>query len=200
MKKVCVITILLLCLTTIDLFSIETEFVGKLGTSYAKKPNKWGLDISINYLFNIDPFFAAGFDYTLVWIPWERTLDEAEFGLLATGDEIAKTQAIIMPLLFDAQLRLPNLVKHIYVEPSLTVGLGYIFMILDNSIPGEDKKTWLYHGFGWQIILSAAYRPGEESRIHFIIDFGYRGTSPERKNIKYDMSGFLIRAGVRIKI
>ena len=161
MKKILIITTLLLLLTTNDLFSIETEFAGKIGTSYAKKPNKWGLDISLNYIFNIDPYFVAGFDYNLLWIPWKRTLDEAEFGLIAAGDVVAKTQAIIMPLLFNVQLRLPNLVKYIYVEPTFTVGLGYTLMVLDNSIPDEDDKTWFYHGFAWQILLGA--------RLHTLI-------------------------------
>ena len=36
------------------------EFIGKVGTGYANRPEKFGLDISLNYLYEIDEYFAFG--------------------------------------------------------------------------------------------------------------------------------------------
>jgi len=173
------------------------DFIGKLGTSYASKPGKFGLDLSFNYFYNIDPFFVAGGEFDFFWINWKRTVGPAEFGDLS-GDEIATTDAFTFPVFFNVQLRLPNVVKWIYVEPYLTVGLGYCMMVLHNSVPGIDSVTRFYGGFAWQVLASAAYKPSERSRVAFLLDMGFRGMNPSRDNVDFSMSGFLTRIGVKI--
>ena len=57
-----------------------------------------------------------------------------------------------------------------------------------------------HHGFAWQFLASVAFKPGEDSRIKFIADFGYRSTAPEKDNVKVDLSGMLMRVGVQFDI
>ena len=209
MKKYYVLIVFLFIIFTApEIYSYENEFIGKIGTSYAKEPAKFGLDISVNYLLVLGPFFAAGLEADFFWLEWERTLGTKEVGQ-TTAEVKAKTNAYTIPVFFNAQLRLPNLAKFIYVEPSLTVGLGYAFLILDDSIPeytevsgptheASDELNF-YGGFAWQVIASIAFKPGEESKINFTFDIGYRGAYPENDGIEFNMSGFLTRVGVKFK-
>ncbi len=184
------------------------EFNGKLGTSYADEPAKFGLDISLNYYYLLDPYFVTGIEGDFFWIKWDRTMGSKEIGQTTAAIK-AKTNVYIMPVFFNAQVRLPKLAEKIYVEPSLTVGLGYSFMLLDNSIPeytdsgvtqeARDEIKF-YSGFAWQVIASISFRPDPDSRVHFTVDAGFRGTKPERENIEFNMSGFLTRVGVKFYI
>jgi hypothetical protein len=123
----------------------------------------------------------------------------------------AVTNAFIVPLFFNAQVKLPNLKEFITVEPSLIVGLGYSFMILDDSIPeyttdtstvshpSEDKSEF-YSGFAWQVLVSFSLQPGEQSNVQFTFDGGYRGMYPGKGGLEFDMSGLIGRVGVKLNL
>ncbi|MCL2154292.1 MAG: hypothetical protein FWH53_01370, partial [Leptospirales bacterium] len=49
----------------------KNEFMLKVGTGYAKDPGKFGLDVSLNYIYNIDPVFVFGFEGDFFWINWK---------------------------------------------------------------------------------------------------------------------------------
>lgn len=174
----------------------DSEFMWKIGTGYASDPGKFGLDLSFNYIYNIDPFFVFGVEADFFWIKWKSTIGKVNPGGSAPGTEKADTNLYTFPLFANAQVRLPMLKKYIYVEPFFTVGLGYSFMILDYS-SREENGADFYSGFAWQILCSAAYKISDASAVDFVFDLGYRGSDPSRGNVEIGMSGPLIRAGVR---
>lgn len=177
----------------------DNEFMWKIGTGYAADPGKFGLDLSFNYIYNIDPFFVFGLEADFFWIKWSNTLGDVNAGGGAMGSEKAETNLYTFPLFANAQVRLPMLRKLIYVEPFFTIGLGYSFMILDYS-SDEGDGTDFYSGFAWQIMTSAAYKISDASAVDFIFDLGYRSIKPDKGNVEIDMSGAFFRAGVRFYI
>ncbi len=177
----------------------DNEFIGKLGTGYASDPGKFGLDLSLNYIYNLDPVFVFGFEADFFWIKWENRLEDVNAGGSAGGALTAKTNLYTFPLFANAQIRLPFLRDKLFVEPSLTVGLGYSFMILDYDSETETG-TDMYSGFAWQIFASASYKIFQNSAVDFVLDLGYRDLSPEKDGITVDMSGVIARLGVRMFI
>lgn len=177
----------------------DSEFIGKIGTGYASDPEKFGLDISLNYIYNLDPVFVFGFEADFFWVKWDNELGDVNAGGSADGSLKAETNLYTFPLLANAQIRLPFLRDKIYVEPSFTVGLGYCFMILDYT-SNEDNGTDLYSGFAWQAYGSVAYKLHPNSAVDFVLDLGYRGLEPDKDNVEIDMSGVIARVGVRMYI
>lgn len=177
----------------------DNEFMWKIGTGYASDPEKFGLDLSFNYIYNIDPYFVFGLEGDFFWIKWSNTLGEVNAGGSASGSETADTNLYTVPLFANAQVRLPMLKKMLYVEPFFTIGLGYSFMILNYSSSAESG-TDFYSGFAWQILASAAYKIADNSAVDFVFDLGYRSIKPDKGNVEIDMSGPVIRAGVRFFI
>jgi len=176
----------------------DNEFIGKLGTSYASKPGKFGMDLSLNYIYNIDPVFVFGLEGDFFWIKWKTKVGEVKKGS-AEGDLTANTDLFTFPCFANAQIRFPFLREKIYVEPAVTVGLGYCFMILDYSYSSKEEID-LYGGFAWQFFGSAYYKIYQNSAVDFVLDLGYRSLSPEKNNVQFDMSGIIARIGVRMYI
>jgi hypothetical protein len=188
-----------------DSSNSKKEFMGKIGTAYSSKPEKFGLDFSMSYFYKIDPYFYIGGELDYFWIKWDRSLGEEDIGLVS-ADKKATTNAYIIPLFFDFQVRLPNLLKKIYIIPAITGGIGWSGMILNNSISEHTVNNELikassssdfYNGFAAQLFFSAYYQP-ENSKIMFLSDIGYRWVFPEKNGIEFDMSGFFIRLGVKV--
>jgi len=177
----------------------DNEFIGKIGTAYAADPDKFGLDLSINYIFNIDPVFVFGLEADFFWINWENKLEDVNAGGAANGSLTAQTDLYTFPFFANATVRLPFLKQKIYVEPSVTIGLGYAFMILDYSSDTESD-TDFYSGFAWQFFGSISYKIFERSAVDFVLDLGYRDTTPEKDKVEIDMSGVIARIGVRMYI
>ena len=142
----------------------DNEFMWKIGTGYASDPEKFGLDLSFNYIYNIDPFFVFGLEADFFWIKWTNTLGDVNAGGSAQGSLKAETNLYTFPLFANAQVRLPMLKKIIFVEPFLTVGLGYSFMVLDYSSSAESDQDF-YSGFAWQVMTSAAYKISDASAV-----------------------------------
>jgi hypothetical protein len=177
----------------------DNEFIGKLGTGYASDPGKFGLDLSLNYIYNLDPVFVFGFEADFFWVKWKNELSDVNAGGAANGSLTAETNLYTFPLFANAQVRFPFLKSKIYVEPSITVGLGYCFMILDYS-SDTDSGTDLYSGFAWQTFASFSYKIFEKSAVDFVLDIGYRDITPSRDRVEIDMSGVFTRLGVRMFI
>lgn len=177
----------------------DSEFIGKVGTGYASDPGKFGLDISLNYIYNLDPLFVFGLEGDLFWVKWNNKLGDVNAGGSASGSETATTNIYSIPFFADAQVRFPFLKEKIFVEPSITAGLGYCFTILNYSSDAESG-TKFYSGFAWQIFGSAAYRLHPSSAVDFVLDLGYRSLQPSRDNVEIDLSGVIARIGVRMYI
>ena len=177
----------------------DNEFIGKLGTGYAADPGRFGLDLSLNYIYNLDPYFVFGFECDFFWVSWENKLGDVNTSGGVNAQLKAETNLYTFPLFANAQLRLPNLRSKIYVEPFITVGLGYSFMILDYTSTEKDG-TDFYSGFAWQVMVTAAYRLAEGSAVDFLLDVGYRGIDSQKGDVEIDMSGPVTRLGVRIYI
>lgn len=177
----------------------DNEFIGKIGTGYAADPDKFGLDVSLNYIYNIDPVFVFGLEGDFFWIKWENKLEDVNAGGSANGSRTAQTDLYTFPFFANATVRLPFLREKIYVEPSFTIGLGYAFMILDYSSDGESD-TDFYSDFAWQAFGSISYKIFDRSAVDFVVDLGYRDTTPEKDKVEIDMSGIIARIGVRMFI
>lgn len=177
----------------------DNEFIGKIGTGYASDPEKFGLDISLNYIYNLDPLFVFGLEADFFWIQWKNKLEDVNAGGSASGSEKAETNLYTFPFFANAQIRLPFLKQKLHFEPAFTVGLGYSFMILDYTSDSKSD-TDLYSGFAWQAYASAYYKLHPSSAVDFILDLGYRGIAPDRDNVEIDMSGLIARVGVRLYI
>jgi hypothetical protein len=187
-------------------FSYQKSLDGKIGTGYASDPDKFGWQLNFAYLADLDPFFALGFEPGFYWARWDRKISSSEVGDVPANVK-ADSNAYIFPAMVDAQIRLPNLKNKLKVEPYITLGLGYSFMILNYTTPqyentsGEtvssDNKTKFFHGFTWQVMLGMAYDPGPSSKIKFIAELGYRGAKLKKGNLEIDMSGAVLNIGIR---
>ncbi|TAL37493.1 MAG: hypothetical protein EPN93_05755 [Spirochaetes bacterium] len=204
--RICAI-IIIICATAAGAFAVPNEIQGRLGTAYATDPDKFGLDVSGQFNWVLDPYFALGFDAGFYWINWSRKIGTKTSGA-ATVDVKADTNAYDIPVMADAQLRLPVLKKYIYVTPYATIGLGYSFMLLtysqpDFTTPAPESKHYnaesinkFFYGFTWQFLAGAGFQP-EGSKIEFIGEVGYRGGALKSGSIEIDMGGYLFRLGVK---
>jgi hypothetical protein len=197
MKKLFIAAVLVIF--TFPAFAVEHEFIGKLGSSYAHELENYGLDISITYMYDLDPYFVAGLEADFFWLPWEKKLGTNP-GPPQT-DIVASTDAYAIPVYLNAQVRLPFLERKIRVEPYVTLGLGYSMMILTYNQPDRDRDvTKFYHGFTWQLIPGVSFSPAMESKIRFTGEIGYRSLEVKNSSEKIDMSGLLGRLGVIFSI
>lgn len=175
----------------------DNEFMGKVGAGYANGPGEFGLDVSLNYIYNLDPVFVFGLEGDFFWVSWSNKLGDIKGKGDVNATLKAETNLYTFPLFANAQIRFPFLRNKIYVEPSITGGLGYAFMILDYS-SNTDDGTDFYSGFAWQVYASLARKLHENSAVDFILDLGYRGMKPDRDNEEINMSGPIARLGVRL--
>jgi len=208
MKKTAICFILLLLMAATPLLAVEKELQGRIGAGYATDPSRFGLDLAFQHTWKLDPYFVMGPEVGFFWIQWDRKIGTEGVGA-ARVDVKADTNSYVLPVFMNAQLRLPVMKKYIYVEPFLTVGLGWGVMILHYSQPSfedtsqtpnkqydDESITKFFHGFSWQLIFGAAFQP-DGSKVGFLGELGYRGMKLEYDNTEVDMSGFMIRLGVR---
>ncbi len=209
MKKIySIVLILVMAFTAAEAFAADTGIDGTLGTAYSTDPAKFGMDLSLQHNWLLDPFFVMGFESGLYWVQWSRKVGEDEITQDVQGDLKADTNAFYIPLMVDAQVRLPNLKKALFVTPYINIGLGYPLMIMHFSQPAyedtggkeypEENKTKFFSGFAWQLVLGAGYKPSDQSKVEFLGEVGYRNAQLKNTdNIEIDMSGFMVRIGVR---
>jgi hypothetical protein len=186
----------------------SNQLSGKLGTGYSSQAEKFGLDLSANYNYVLDQYFLVGIETDLLWINWERTMGAKEIGQTEAKVK-ANTDAFVIPVYLNAQIKFPGLFKTINLTPSFTIGLGWGTMILMDAIPEYEKdvtttveskdEITVYSGFSWQTYFSMDFKP-ESSNIAFILDLGYRSITPSSSGIEFDMSGFVAKAGVKFFI
>lgn len=205
MKKLMFSLLLIVFVFSSSIFAMEKGLDGKIGTSYATDPEKFGFNAAADYYIVPDPYLACGFETGLYWVKWERKVGRQDVGS-ATGTLKADTNTYSIPLMFMAQIRMPHLQEEYNVIPYLNVGLGMTLMILDYSQPsytyeGEDfnseSETDLYKGFTWQTLAGVAYKPGPDSKIHLLFEVGYRSMKVKKDSVELDMSGFIATVGVR---
>ena len=205
-QKLLIITVglLLLCQT---IFAANKEINGTLGTSYADNPSKYGLDISLHYNWLLDPYFLTGLESGFFWVQWDRKIGVKQEGSVYV-DVKADSNAYTIPIMFNAQVRLPNLQSKLYVVPFATVGFGYSFMILHYSRPDftdsrtgktydSDSITKLFKGLSWELLFGVSLKPATDSKVDFYAECGYRKLPLKSGDLELDMSGFLLRFGVR---
>jgi hypothetical protein len=186
-------------------FSAEKSFDGKIGGGYAFDPEHFGLNIEATYLWNLDPYFAAGLQTGLFWVKWEETRGKTNIG--ATPTEVkATTNAYTIPFLAIAQLRLPNVKEKLNILPYISIGLGYSAMYIAYSDPSytdslgnphpSEKEKKLFGGFTWETVVGAAYSPAG-SKIDFLFETGYVGSKLSHGTSSVNMSRYIANIGVR---
>lgn len=207
-KKIFVlVSLIIIVCTSSSIFAASREINGTLGTSYADDPAKYGLDISLRYNWLLDPYFVTGLESGFFWVKWDRKIGVKQEGSVYV-DVKADTNAYLIPVMFNAQVRLPNLKDKLYVTPFATIGLGYSFMVLHYSQPdftdsntGEtynaESITKLFTGLSWELFFGASLKPASDSKVDFYAEAGYRSLPLKSGDLELDMSGLVIRLGVR---
>lgn len=209
MKKLIVfITSLYLLVFCAIANAAENSYDYKLGAAYATDPDKWGWQFTFDYYYEFDPYIVVGLEPSIYWLNWEKKVGEEEQGQGVTADVKADSNAYMIPLMVNGQIRLPNLREKIHFLPHISVGLGYSFMIYNYKLPEyEDadtgttvdskNETKLYRGITWQILAGGTFKPGQESTVGFLLEMGYRGSKLKKGNLEIDMSSFIVNIGVR---
>jgi hypothetical protein len=178
--------------------SFAQNLDGKIGTGYSGGPESFGLDLEVNYHYELDPYFVCGASGGLYWLNWKKELDDEEIenadNLNSKAEETIN--AYMYPFLATAQVRLVNFEERIGVTPYFGGGLGFSFMAYSYNNGEEDVIDW-FSGFTWIINAGASYSPGASSNIEFIGELGYRGAELNEGNRTVNMSGILFHLGVR---
>lgn len=206
MKRICMFVLIMICMSSAVIAMGEQKNIDvKLSGGYATYPERGGFGLLADYLWALDPYFAAGVETGFFWVKWEEKRGKALVGQ-SDADLKAKTNAFSIPALAIGQVRFQNLKEKYNILPYITVGLGYTFMPVTYSDPSytdssgtahDSKKLHqLYHGFTWEVFAGAAYSP-TGSNVHFLAEVGYVGSKPSKGNVDIDMSRFMINAGVR---
>ena len=208
MKKIIIIIISIYLLIFCSAAkAVENSYEYKLGTAYATDPNKWGWQVDFVYYYEFDPYVVVGLEPGIYWLNWERKVGEEQQGNV-TVDVKADSNAYMLPLMVNGQIRLPNVRNKLNFLPHISLGLGYSFMIYNykqpeyvNSASGltiESKNdTKMYSGLTWQFMVGGTFKPGQESNIGFVIELGYRSAKVQKGNLEIDMTSYIINAGVR---
>lgn len=206
-KKIFVlVSLIIIVCTSSSIFAASREINGTLGTSYADDPAKYGLDISLRYNWLLDPYFVTSMESGFFWVKWDRKIGEEVIG--TNVDVKADTNAYLIPVMFNVQVRLPNLKDKLYVTPFATIGLGYSFMLLHYSQPdfidsntgksyNAETITKLFTGLSWELFFGASLKPASDSKVDFYAEAGYRSLPLKSGDLELDMSGLVIRLGVR---
>ena len=189
-----------------DVFAIDREIYGKIGTGYATEPSRFGLDVACQYNFVLDPYFVVGPEVGFFWVKWNRTIGKEQISSVEV-DVKSDTNAYDLPVYMNATILLPNARKTLGVTPFATIGLGYSFMIIHYSQPEytdagtlksyeSDSITKFFTGFAWQFVLGAGYQP-EGSKVEFRGEAGYRDSKLKSDNLEIDFSGYTFRVGAK---
>jgi len=193
MRNKLILTVVIIAIST-ALFAEEqrqnkssnSEFIWKVGAGHASYPDRFGLDMSFNYMYNPDPIFAFGFEGDFLWINWtEEKVDEVTEKTRKTKKEL-----YTFPFFINGQIRLPFLRDIIYVEPAVTMGLGVACMFGDKGPHGTFPAL---QGLG-----TLYFNPFKNSAADFALDFGYRYMP--LSNGDRNMSGFVARFGVKVAL
>ena len=198
MKKY--ILALIMLTVMLDLSAADKSVVdGKIGTSHAKDPGRFGLQLNFSYYLELDPFFALGIDPSFYWIRWRQRLDGITTESGIDGSKVKDTDAYMFPVLGSAQIRLVNLKEKLNgIMPYFNIGLGYSPMLLTYENSSGKNKADFFGGFTWQLALGASFSPAKESKIQFLAETGYRSAKLKNSDdIEIDMSGFIFNAGIR---
>ncbi len=103
---------------------------------------------------------------------------------------------------------MPNLQSKLYVFTFATVGFGIHLYIITfirahftDSRTGKtydsDSITKLFKGLSWELLFGASLKPASDSKVDFYAECGYRKLPLKSGDLELDMSGFLLRFGVR---
>jgi len=207
MKRMLVLlTLLAMASIAMPLFAVERDIQGKLGTGYSSDPAKFGLDLNFQYNWVLDPYFAVGLDSGLYWIRWDRKIGTKDSGGVDV-DVKADSNVYMLPVIADAQIRLPVLKDIIFITPYATIGMGYSFMLLtysqpdfQDSVTGKnyDKKREykFFTGLTWQLLAGAGYQ-FKNSKVEFFAEAGYRSAKLKSGDLELDMSGLVMRIGAK---
>ncbi len=205
-RTLIVLALLALAFSALPALAVERDVQGKLGTGYSSDPDKFGLDLNFQYNWVLDPYFAIGLDSGLYWIRWDRKIGtKDELGV--DVDVKADSNIYMLPVIADAQIRLPVLKDYIFITPYATIGFGYSFMLLTYSQPDftdsvtnkdydKERKYKFFTGLTWQLLAGAGYQ-FKNSKVEFFAEAGYRSAKLKSGDLELDMSGLVMRIGAK---
>lgn len=187
-----------IALSTSNFADAPSSIDGNIGGGYALNPSKWGLEMNLTYLKDLDPYFGIGIDPGFYWLNWRQKLGDITTDSGVSASEVKETDAFMIPVFAVAQLRVVYLQEKIGVEPYLNIGLGYSGMFLSYKNVNNQSKIDYYGGFSWELVAGVAITPKGSTKIKFLIDAGYRSAQlSSSHDISIDMSGLMFNIGVR---
>ena len=171
----------------------KNEFIWKVGGGHASDIEKWGLDMSFNYMYNLDPIFVFGFEGDFFWTKAVQTKTTIDPITTIPEDRTSKADVYTFPFYFNGQLRFPFFGDRIY--PAATLGLGYAFTFFSST---ADTGKGAYGGMTLQGLGSLYFKIIDVSNAYFVFDAGYRHLPQSRNGKKVNMSGAIVRLGVKV--
>ncbi|GAB4430041.1 MAG: hypothetical protein OHK0011_12620 [Turneriella sp.] len=189
----------------------------KAGLGSVKAANdKAGFDAGIAYSYNVERFFAFVPEVNFNWINFDQCVkDNAGNCRTAvvggqTGTLTTSRNHYTIPILLNVRFIVPMGSEETpAVQPYVTLGAGYAWSFFKEETPaytdvnGSQPATTVNSsasGFMYQGMLGLSFNlgmltEGSASATSLILEAGYRGGQVETSGFKFDMSGYVVRAG-----
>jgi outer membrane protein W len=186
----------------------------KAGLGSVKAANdKAGFDAGIAYSYNIERFFAFVPEINFNWINFDQCTTTpcttATIGGL-TSTLTTTRNHYTLPLILNVRFIVPMGSEETpAVQPYVTVGAGYAWSFFKAETPAytdangskpaqtenDSASGFMYQGMlGLQFNLGMLTE-GSASATSLLLEVGYRGGQVEKSGFKFDMSGYVVRAG-----
>ncbi len=175
--------------------------------------DKAGFDAGIAYSYNVERFFAFVPEINFNWINFDQCATSPCTTATVGGFTSTLTTSrnhYTIPLLLNVRFIVPMGSEDTpAVQPYVTLGAGYAwsffkaetpaYTIGSNNYPAQTVNDsaagFMYQGMlGLQFNLGMLTE-GSASATSLLVEAGYRGGQVEKSGFKFDMSGYVVRAG-----
>jgi hypothetical protein len=189
----------------------------KAGLGSVKAANdKAGFDAGIAYPLSVEKFFAFVPEINFNWINFDQCVKDSGGNCRTaivggqTGTLTETRNHFTLPLLLNVRLLVPMGSEDTpAVQPYVTVGAGYGWSFYKSETPAytdsngsrpAKTENSSASGFMYQAMLGLSFNlgmlsEGSASATSLLIEAGYRGGQLESSGFKFEMNGYVIRAG-----
>ena len=186
----------------------------KAGVGSVKAANdKAGFDAGIAYAFNVERFFAFVPEVNFNWVNFDQCATTPCTTATVGGFNSTLTTSrnhYTIPMLLNVRFIVPMGTEDTpAVQPYVTLGAGYAWSFFKAETPAytvgatttpaqtvnDSASGFMYQGMlGLQFNLGMLTE-GSASATSLLVEAGYRGGQVEKSGFKFDMSGYVVRAG-----
>jgi hypothetical protein len=183
--------------------TMAVGFEAKAGVSSVRAANdKAAVDAALALDLRLERFFAfvpeinyqsIGFDVSGAAVTGA--------GNISGADTTSRTYHTFMPMA-NMRLYIPMGGEEVpAVQPYVTAGLGYGYSLYIQKNPDANDSM---SGFMYQGMLGLQFNmgmltEGSASSTNLVLEAGYRGGQMEKSGVKFDWSGYVVRAGVNFQ-